>query len=169
MLKVRTATAQDVPLILSFIRELAVYEREPNAVHCTEADLHRYGFGTNPIFRVVIAEWDKQPAGMALIYYYFSTWAGRPGIFLEDLYVRPQFRKKRIGEALMVQLAQLAIHEDCFALRWDVLDWNKPALNFYEHLGAEFRKQWYVMQVTGENLKRLAERNTLDNRSIRTS
>jgi GNAT superfamily N-acetyltransferase len=157
MLNLRKAIAKDIPLILSFIRELAEYERAPDAVLCTEKDLRRDGFGSNPKFRVVIAEWDGKPAGMAFFFYNYSTWHGRPGIFIEDLFVRPQLRSKGIGRALMSYLAKTAIAEHCYGVRWEVLDWNKPAIDVYQHLGSKFREGWRTMQITGEELTELAE------------
>jgi GNAT superfamily N-acetyltransferase len=157
MLKLRRATNGDIPQILSFIRELAEYERAPNAVSCTEKDLRRDGFGSNPKFRVVIAEWSGEPAGMAFFFYNYSTWQGRSGIFIEDLFVRPQFRGKGIGRALMASLAQTAIREKCHGIRWEVLDWNKPAIDVYQHLGSKFRDGWKIMQITGGELRELAK------------
>jgi GNAT superfamily N-acetyltransferase len=157
MLKIREANPEDVPLILSFIRELAEYEREPNAVGATEDDLRRDGFAANPKFRVIIAESDGSPAGMAFFFHHYSTWQGRQGLFLEDLFVRPQFRGKSIGKALMVHLARLAIAENYYGMRWEVLDWNTTAIGVYQKLGAQFREHWRVMQITGEDLKRLSE------------
>jgi GNAT superfamily N-acetyltransferase len=157
MLKIRETRIEDVPLILSFIRELAEYEREPSAVLATEDDLIRDGFSKNPKFRVIIAEWEGMPAGMAFFFHNYSTWQGRQGLFLEDLFVRPQFRGKGIGKALMVHLARLAIAENCYGMRWEVLDWNTTAIEVYQKLGARFREQWRVMQITGEDLKRLSE------------
>ncbi len=157
MLKLRKAAARDIPLILSFIRELAEFEREPGAVRATEDDLRRDGFSKNPKFKVIIAEWEGKPAGMAFFFYHYSTWQGRQGIYLEDLFVRPQFRSKGIGRALMVHLARIAIAEDCYGIRWEVLDWNTPAIEVYQRLGSQFREHWRVMQLTGEDLKRLAE------------
>ena len=157
MLKLRKAASKDIPLILSFIRELAEYERAPNAVVCTEQDLRRDGFGPSPKFHVIVAEWNGEPAGMALYFYNYSTWQGRPGIFLEDLFVRPQFRRKSIGRALMTHLAQTAIAENCYGVRWEVLDWNKPAIDVYQHLGSKFREGWLIMQITGQELTELAE------------
>ena len=158
MLKLRKAASKDIPLILSFIRELAEYERAPNAVVCTEQDLRRDGFGPSPKFHVIVAEWNGEPAGMAFYFYNYSTWQGRPGIFLEDLFVRPQFRRKSIGRALMTHLAQTAIAENCYGVRWEVLDWNKPAIDVYQHLGSKFREGWLIMQITGQELTELAER-----------
>ncbi len=156
MLKIRKASVEDVPLILSFIRELAEYEREPGAVRATEDDLIRDGFSANPKFRVLIAEWDGNPAGMAFFFQNYSTWQGRHGLFLEDFFVRPQFRNKGIGRALMVHLAEIAIAENCYGMRWEVLDWNTTAINVYQRLGARFREHWRVMQITGEDLERLS-------------
>jgi len=157
MMKLRKAAAKDIPLILSFIRELAEYERAPNAVSCTEKDLRRDGFGSYPKFRVIIAEWHGEPAGMAFFFYNYSTWQGRPGIFIEDLFVRPQFRGKGIGRALMAKLAQTAIAEKCHGIRWEVLDWNKPAIDVYQHLGSKFRDGWKIMQITAHELVELAK------------
>ncbi len=157
MMKLRKATAKDIPLILSFIRELAEYERAPNAVSCTEKDLRRDGFGSYPKFRVIIAEWRGEPAGMAFFFYNYSTWQGRPGIFIEDLFVRPQFRGKGIGRALMARLAQTAIAEKSHGIRWEVLDWNKPAIDVYQHMGSKFRDGWKIMQITGQELVELAK------------
>jgi GNAT superfamily N-acetyltransferase len=156
MLTIRPATAADVSLILAFIRELAAYEREPDAVQATEADLLRDGFGPRPEFRVILAEWQDRPAGMALFFHNYSTWQGRPGVFLEDLFVRPEFRGKGIGKALLVYLAQLALQENCGRLAWEVLDWNTPAIEFYKSLGAQTLDEWSTMRVTGEALERLA-------------
>jgi len=157
MLKLRKAAAKDIPLILSFIRELAEYERAPNAVASTEQDLRRDGFGPSPKFHVIVAEWNGEPAGMAFYFYNYSTWLGRPGIFIEDLFVRSQFRGKDIGRALMANLAQIAIAEQCYGVRWEVLDWNKPAIEVYQHLGSKFREGWRIMQITGPELRELAE------------
>ena len=157
MLNLRKAAPDDIPLILSFIRELAEYERAPNAVSCTETDLRRDGFGPSPKFRVIIAEWNGEPAGMAFFFYNYSTWQGRPGIFIEDLFVRPQFRGKSIGRALMARLAKTAIAERCYGVRWEVLDWNKPAIDVYQHLGSKFREGWRIMQLMGRELNELAE------------
>ena len=156
MLKIRKAIAEDVPLILSFIRELAEYERSPDSVSATEDDLRRDGFAANPRFRVVIAEWDGKPAGMAFFFDHYSTWKGRPGLYLEDLFVRPEFRKRGVGKGLMVHLARIAIAENCYGMRWEVLDWNEPAIKVYQRLGGRFREHWQVMQLVGEDLHGLA-------------
>lgn len=157
MLNIRPANVSDAGLILSFIRELAEYEREPQAVTATEEDLVRDGFGPAPKFRVVIAEWEGQPAGFALFFYNYSTWQGRPGLYLEDVFVRPEFRGRGIGKALLLHLARLAVEENCGRFQWQVLDWNTPAIEFYQSLGAKVMKEWLTMRVEGEALKRLAE------------
>ncbi|TMI19078.1 GNAT family N-acetyltransferase [Candidatus Bathyarchaeota archaeon] len=157
MLHIRKADPQDIPTILSFIRELAEYEREPNAVHATEDDLRRDGFTSNPKFRVIISEWNGVPVGMAFFFHHYSTWQGKAGIYLEDLYVRPEFRGRGIGKALMIQLARIALDEDCYGIRWEVLDWNALAIQAYQRQGARFREHWRVMQITGEDLERLAK------------
>ncbi|MGC2324324.1 MAG: GNAT family N-acetyltransferase [Terriglobales bacterium] len=156
MLKIRPATPADVPLILDFIRELAEYEREPQAAVATQADLLRDGFGPEPKFRVDIAEWSGEPAGFALYFWNYSTWQGKPGLYLEDLFVRPHFRGKGIGKALLVHLARVAVKNNCGRLVWQVLDWNTPSIEFYKSLGAETMKEWLTMRVTGEALTRLA-------------
>ena len=156
MLKIRKAVAEDVPLILSFIRELAEYERSPDSVSATENDLRRDGFAATPRFRVIIAEWDGKPVGMAFYFHHYSTWKGRPGLYLEDLFVRPEFRSRGVGKGLMVHLARIAIAENCYGMRWEVLDWNEPAIKVYQRLGGRFREHWRVMQLVGEDLRRLA-------------
>jgi GNAT superfamily N-acetyltransferase len=159
MLTIRPAQKADIPEILQFIRELAEYEREPQAAVATAADLERDGWGRQPKFRVDIAEWDGQPAGFALWFFNYSTWQGRPGLYLEDLFVRPQFRGKGIGKALLVHLAQIAIKENCGRFVWQVLDWNQPAIDFYHSLGAKVLKEWLTMRVDGDALARLAAQN----------
>ena len=156
MLNIRSATVNDAALILQFIRDLAEYEREPQAVTATEADLVRDGFGADPKFRVVIAEWDGKPAGFALFFYNYSTWLGRPGLYLEDVFVRPEFRGKGIGKRLLLYLARLAVRENCGRFQWQVLDWNTPSIRFYESLGARVMKEWLTMRVEGEALERMA-------------
>ena len=156
MLRIRAAVPADIPLILELIRELAEYEREPQAAVATQQSLLRDGWGPEPKFRCVIADWDGQPAGFALYFYNYSTWQGRPGLYLEDLFVRPVFRGKGIGKALLVYLAQVAVAENCGRFQWQVLDWNTPAIEFYESLGAKVMREWLTMRVEGEALQRLA-------------
>lgn len=157
MLTIRPAEAADVSLILSFVRELAEYEREPQAVCATEADLLRDGFGAQPRFHSVIAEWEGKPAGFALYFYNYSTWKGRPGIYLEDLYVRPAFRKRGIGRSIFVWLAKLAAKENLSRIVWQVLDWNQPAIDFYRSLGAAPAAEWRTMRLTGQGIRKLSD------------
>ncbi|HZS27523.1 MAG TPA: GNAT family N-acetyltransferase [Candidatus Angelobacter sp.] len=156
LLKIRPATRKDAGLIVQLIRALAEYEREPKAAVVTRADILRDGFGRNPKFYCVIAEWDKKPVGFALWFYNYSTWQGRPGVYLEDLFVYPEFRGKGIGKALLVYLAKIAVKQKCGRYQWQVLDWNTPSIKFYESLGAQFMKEWLTMRVEGEALKKLA-------------
>jgi len=153
---IRTATPADVPQILLFIRGLAAYEREPDAAMATEADLLRDGFGPNPFYFCLIAEHDEQPAGFALYFFNYSTWAGRPGLYLEDIFVQPEFRRLGIGQELLRRVAAIAVEKGCARLNWEVLDWNTPAIEFYRALGADFLDEWRNMRVTGEALHRLA-------------
>lgn len=158
MLKIRPATREDAAIILDLIRALAIYEREPDAVTATQADIVRDGFGATPKFRCVIAEWDGEAAGFAFWFYNYSTWQGRPGLYLEDLFVKPEFRGKGIGKALLLHLAKVAAEENCGRFEWSVLDWNTPAIEFYESLGAKLHREWLRMRVEGEALARLASR-----------
>ncbi len=153
---IRPATPEDVPLILRFIRELAEYEREPDAVLATEVDLLRDGFGETTRFRCVIAEHNGEPAGFALFFTSYSTWRGHHGIRLEDLYVTPTARGLGIGKALLVHLAKIAVEEGCPRLEWDVLNWNSPAIGFYESLGARPQGDWTIMRVADVALAALA-------------
>jgi GNAT superfamily N-acetyltransferase len=153
---IRTATEADVPQILVFIRALAAYEREPDAVTATEAGLRRDGFGPNPFYHCLIAERDGQPAGFAFFFFNYSTWMGRPGLYLEDIFVQPEFRGMGIGKALLQKVAAIAVEKNCLRLQWEVLDWNTPAIEFYRAMGAEFLDEWRNVRVTGEALERLA-------------
>jgi GNAT superfamily N-acetyltransferase len=164
MLSIRPATPQDARLILEFIRDLAEYERAPEAAVATEADLLRDGFGPNPKFHCVIAEWEGAPAGFAFYFYNYSTWQGRPGLYLEDLFVRPQYREKGIGKALLIHLAQVAVRENCGRFQWQVLDWNTPAIQFYESLGARKLTEWLTMRVEGEDIEKLAQQSPVAGR-----
>lgn len=150
MLSLRPATPADVPLLLRLIRELADYERAPAAVVATEASLLRDGFGAEPRYRAIVAEWDSVPAGFALWFFNYSTWLGKPGIYLEDLFVRPELRGKGIGKALLCELAAVAVREGCGRFQWQVLDWNEPSIRFYEGLGAQVMKEWLTVRVEGE-------------------
>ena len=157
MLKIRPATRKDAALIVELICALAEYEREPQAAVVSKRDILRDGFGRNPRFHCVIAEWDKKPVGFALWFYNYSTWQGRAGVYLEDLFVYPEFRGKGIGKALLVHLAKIAVKQKCARYVWQVLDWNTPSIKFYESLGATIMKEWLTMRVQGEALKKLAD------------
>ena len=154
---IRAASEEDVPLILSFIRELAEYERLSHEVVATEEALREHLFGERPVAEVVIGE-HGGPAGFALFFHSFSTFLGRPGIYLEDLYVRPEFRGRGVGRALLVHLARLARERGCGRLEWSVLDWNEPAIGFYGRIGASPVGGWTVYRVSGEALEGLAGR-----------
>jgi GNAT superfamily N-acetyltransferase len=167
MLTLRPATPADVPQILTFIRALATYEREPDAVHATEADLLRDGFGENPRFQCLIAEIAEAstttPAGFALYFHNYSTWRGHTGIHVEDLFVQPEHRGKGIGKALLTRIAAIAVAEVCSRLQWDVLEWNTPAIGFYEQLGAKMLMDWRTMRVTNEAIPALAAQSGRSN------
>ena len=156
MLTIRPATPTDVPQILAFIRELALYEREPDAVLATEADLLRDGFGPTPRFTCVIAELEDKPVVFALCFTSYSTWRGHHGIRLEDLYVSPAHRGQGIGKALLAHLARIAVDQGCPRLEWDVLAWNTPAIAVYEKIGAHILTEWRIMRLTGDPLQTLA-------------
>lgn len=162
MLQIRSAKPEDVPLILAFIRELAKYEKAPHEAMATPEDLLRDGFSAHPKFRVVIAEWAGAPAGFALFFYNYSTWRGRPGVYLEDVFVRPEFRGRGIGKALLVHLAKIAVEDGCGRFEWQVLDWNTPAIEFYRSLGAQVMKEWLTMRVSGDALHKLASQTDND-------
>ena len=168
MLKIRPATVEDVELILQFIRDLAEYEREPQAAVATAEDIVRDGFTGEPKFRVLIAEWNGKPAGFAFYFYNYSTWLGRPGLYLEDLFVKPEFRGHGIGKALLARLAKIALDENCARMQWQVLDWNTPSIEFYERLGGKIMKEWLTVRLVGEDLKALAEKSTTESQRHRT-
>ena len=155
---IRQAIPEDVPLILSLIRELAVYEHEPEAVHATEDGLREYGFGPNPRFGCFLAEYDGVPVGLALYFHNFSTWTGRPGIHLEDLFVREPFRRKGIGKALLSTVARFCMDRGYPRLQWEVLGWNQNAIDFYQRHDARRMSDWSTMRVEGEALTALAEK-----------
>jgi len=157
MLSIRNATVADCALMRTMIRELAEFEHEIESVSITEEMLVRDGFGPDPKFRALIAEWDGQPAAFALFFGRYSTWAG-PALHLEDLFVRDAFRGKGIGTALLVAIARVTVDEGCYGLHWEVLDWNTPAIDLYKALGGEFRKGWLPVRITGDALQRLAEK-----------
>jgi GNAT superfamily N-acetyltransferase len=158
MLTIRPATIADAALIRKMIWELADFEKEPDQVLTTEADIARDGFGASPQFRALIAEWRGQPAGYALYFDYYSTWRG-PGFYLEDLFVRPNFRGRGIGTALLARVAAAAESEKRVFLKWEVLNWNQPAIEMYKALGAEFMDEWRSVFLTGDGLRKLAEKS----------
>jgi GNAT superfamily N-acetyltransferase len=160
MLNIRPARAGDTALILDFIRALAQYEHLENEVLATEQDLLRDGFPTAPgaqvRFHCLLAEWDGAPAGFALYFYSYSTFQGRAGVWLEDLFVKPEFRGRGIGKALLLEVARIAVREGCGRYSWQVLDWNAPSIDFYRSLGARLMSQWLTMRVDGEVLQQMA-------------
>lgn len=156
MLTIRPATREDVPALMALIRGLAAYEKKPHAVVATDEDLLRDAFGPNPKFRALIAEWKNEPAGYASFFHFYSTYQGNSALFLEDLFVLERFRKNGIGMALLKAVTRLAIEEGCFGLRWEVLDWNRPAIEFYEKLGATFLNERKVVAFDKNTLYRVA-------------
>lgn len=153
---IRPATEADVPLILALIRELAEFERLLHEVTADEAGLREQLFGARPAAEVLLGfEPDGTPIGFALFFQNFSTFLGKPGIYLEDLYVRPEHRGRGLGKALLTQLARLAVERGCGRLEWAVLDWNETAIGFYRKLGARIMEEWRICRVTGEGLERL--------------
>jgi GNAT superfamily N-acetyltransferase len=155
-LTIRSATPADLPLIAQFIRDLADYEKLAHEVRFDEAKLGENLFGARPYAEVVIGEIDGAAQGFALFFHNFSTFEGRPGIYLEDLFVRPEARGSGLGKALLAHLAGLVVERDCARLEWSVLDWNAPAIGFYQSLGAKLMDEWTVMRVDGEALTALA-------------
>ena len=153
---VRPATVADVPLILTFIRALAEYERLLDQVVATEDGLREALFGPRPYAEVVIAEEPDRPLGFALFFHTFSTFLGQPGLYLEDLFVIPEARGRGVGKALLAQLARLALERGCGRVEWAVLDWNLPAIRFYDSLGARPNEEWTVYRLTGAPLAALA-------------
>lgn len=155
-LKIRVATEADVPAILSLIRELAEYEKLLHAVVADEAKLRESLFGARPAAEVVLAHWDRECAGFAVFFSTYSTFLAQPGLYLEDLFVRPHLRGKGIGFALIRHLAELATTRNYGRMEWSVLDWNKPSIDFYEKLGGVPLSDWIKYRITGDALQRLA-------------
>jgi GNAT superfamily N-acetyltransferase len=153
---IRPASPADVRLILSLIRDLAEYERDPAAVVATEPLLHTNLFGPSPTAHCVIGELDGAPQGFALYFFNFSTWLGRPGLYLEDLFVRPHARGHGLGKALFLHLARLAHAKGCGRMEWSVLDWNQPAIDFYNRMGAVPMSEWTVYRLTSDAIADLA-------------
>ncbi|UYL08031.1 GNAT family N-acetyltransferase [Bdellovibrio sp. SKB1291214] len=156
-LQIRKADVADCELILDFIKGLADYEKLSHEVVANPELLRENLFGPEPKAEVLIAEWDQQPAGFALFFHNFSTFLGRPGIYLEDLFVIPKFRAHGIGKGLLKRLAQLAVERKCGRLEWSVLDWNQPAIDFYVNVGAAPMDEWTVYRLTGDKLSDFAK------------
>jgi diamine N-acetyltransferase len=157
MLTLRHAEPPDTSLILEFIRELAAYEHEPDKVVATETDISRYVFGEHPLVRVTMADWNGEPAGFALWFLNFSSWEGKPGIYLEDIFIRPAYRRNGIGKAMLRHLAAIAVREGWTRFVWQVLDWNTPAIEFYEAHGARVLRSWLTCRVEGDDIAKLAD------------
>ena len=151
-LNIRPAQREDVPLILQLIRDLAEYEKLSHEMVATADMLEKWLFGEHPVAEVLIAEWDGTPRGFALFFHNFSTFLGKPGFFLEDLYVQQGFRGKGIGKGLLLKLAQLAVERGYGRVEWSVLDWNEPSIGFYKALGAKPMDEWTVFRLTGDAL-----------------
>jgi len=157
MLSIRPATIKDASLLAAMILELAQYEKLDHEAAVTAESIARDGFGPHPKFRAIIAEVDGKAAGYAVFFAFYSTFQGRAGLFLEDLYVRPPLRKQGIGQALLNYVARIAWEEDYFCMRWEVLDWNKPAIDFYRRLGAVFLDEWKAVMLIGDPLQAAAD------------
>lgn len=156
-MSVRDANSADIPTILRFIQELAEYEKLPDEAKATEEDLQRTLFGPRPYAEVLIAEEGQTPVGFALFFHNYSTWQGKPGIYLEDLYVQPRARGLGLGKELLIRLAQLTHERGCGRLEWSVLDWNRPAIDFYESLGAAPMTDWTTYRLSGSALQLLGD------------
>lgn len=156
MLNIRPATRADAPLIANLVRELADYEKLLHEAKATDADFLRELESPNPVIHVLIAEWNGEPAGFALYFFNFSTFVGRRGLYLEDLFVRPALRSHGIGRGLLRALARIAQRENCGRMEWAVLDWNEPALRFYKSLGARQMNEWIVHRLTPKEIASLA-------------
>ncbi len=160
--QIRPARVEDVPIILQLIRDLATYERAPDEVTATEEQLVDVLFGERPAAEVLLAFEGESPVGFAVYFYNFSTWLGRPGLYLEDLFVKPDKRGKGYGRALLVELAKIARDRECGRLEWAVLDWNEPAIKFYRALGAKPMHEWTVFRLTRDGIAGLAESGRVD-------
>ena len=155
--QIRSAHLEDVPIILELIRDLATYERAPDEVTATEAQLIDVLFGERPTAEVLLAFEGESPVGFAVYFYNFSTWLGRPGLYLEDLFVKPEKRGKGYGRALLVELAKIARDRGCGRMEWAVLNWNEPAIKFYQALGAKPMDEWTVFRLTRDEIAKLAD------------
>lgn len=157
MVRIVPATPADVPAILELIKGLAAYERLSHEMVATEADLRNALFGSRPFAEVILAKEGDEPVGFALFFHNYSTFLGRPGLYLEDLFVDPERRGRGIGRQLLAALARLAVERGCGRFEWSVLEWNAPAIGFYERMGARVMPEWRICRLTGEALARAAE------------
>ncbi len=155
---IRFAEKKDVPLILSLIRGIADYEKLLHEVKATEQNLEKSLFGENPYAEIALAFYKNEPAGFALFFHNFSTFLGKPGIYLEDLFVKPEYRGLGIGKLLLTLLGKIAVERDCGRIEWSVLDWNESAIQFYKKLGAVPMDEWTVFRVAGDSIQKLAEK-----------
>jgi len=155
--QIRRAHLKDVPIILELIRDLATYERAPDEVSATEEQLVDVLFAERPVAEVLLAFEEESPVGFAVYFYNFSTWLGRPGLYLEDLFVKPEKRGKGYGRALLVELARIARDRACGRMEWAVLNWNEPAIKFYRALGAKPMNEWTVFRLTRDEIAKLAD------------
>jgi GNAT superfamily N-acetyltransferase len=155
-IQITEATESDVPVILDLIRQLAEYERLSDKVTATEVQIRKTLFGTHPAAEVLLAATGGETVGFAVFFTNYSTFLAKPGLYLEDLFVKPHARGKGIGKALLARLAELAVQRDCGRVEWSVLDWNEPSIRFYESLGAVPLKEWTTFRLTGEALQKLA-------------
>src|ERR1044071_4412920 len=160
--QIRPARVEDVPIILQLIRDLATYERAPEEVVATEDQLIDVFFGERPVAEVLLAFEEESPVGFAVYFYSFSTWLGRPGLYLEDLFVKPEKRGKGYGRALLVELAKIAMERGCGRMEWAVLDWNESAIKFYRALGAKPMHEWTVFLLTRDEIATLANSEHVD-------
>ena len=159
--EIRAAGVEDVPVILELIRELATYERAPYEVVATEKQLVGVLFGERPTAEVLLAFERKSPVGFAVFFHNFSTWLGRPGLYLEDLFIKPEKRERGYGRALLVDLAKIALDRGCGRMEWAVLDWNEPAIKFYRSLGAKPMEEWTVFRLTRDGIAKLAQSESI--------
>ena len=153
---VRSACEADLPVIIQFIHELALYEKLEQEITSNIERMRRDLFGSKPVAEVLIAEWAGEPVGFALFFQNYSTFLGKPGLYLEDLFVQPAFRGRGLGKALILKIAALAVERDCGRFEWAVLDWNQPSIEFYKALGAKPMSEWTIFRLSGDELKKYA-------------